>query len=201
MEGESFQEQTNQLNYQSPQSKKKSKKVLYLILFVILLPIVVFGIQNIFFGSEGEEETAQALPTPTEYQFPTDTPTPTPSPDPDEEDSGDTNIEPEEEAVDPVDKETGLDRSDLSVEVQNGSGIAGEAGKAADILKGFGYKIASTGNADNFDYEGVTIQVKSTKTNFLELLRQDLGFSYAIVDTSSDLDSSSTADALVIIGQ
>ncbi len=137
-------------------------------------------------------------PTPTEYQFPTDTPAPSISP----ADAAETpTVAPTTKPVNPVDQSTGLDRSTLSVEVQNGSGVTGAAAKAAEVLTGFGYKIASKGNASNENYENVTIQVKSTKSNFLALLKKDLGFSYIVGSTSADLDSSLTADALVIIGK
>ncbi|MEK7451096.1 MAG: LytR C-terminal domain-containing protein [Patescibacteria group bacterium] len=102
--------------------------------------------------------------------------------------------------VSTVDK-SGLDRNKLSVTVQNGSGTEGAAGKAADILKEFGYNIASTGNADNYNYQGVTIKVKKDKANFAELLKKDLAKDYAVATTSSDLSSSSPTDALIIIGK
>src|SRR3990167_9003906 len=85
-------------------------------------------------------------------------------------------------------------------EFQNGSGEAGVAGKAAGILKDLGY-LASTGNADNFNYSNVTIQVKSTKSDYLALLKKDLSASYTIGSSSSDLSATSSADALVIIGK
>jgi len=151
-----------------------------------------------FFGSSQQKQVASVTPTPAEFQFPTDTPQPSISP---TEETGETTITPTAKAVNPIDSSTGLDRSTLSVEVQNGSGEPGIAGKGADVLRGFGYKIASTGNADNFDFVNVTIKVKSTKANFLALLKKDLGFSYTVGTTSADLDSSSAADALVIIGK
>lgn len=102
--------------------------------------------------------------------------------------------------VSSVDK-SGLDRSTLSISVVNGSGIEGTAGKAATILKDLGYNIASTGNADNFNYAGVTIKVKKEKSNFLDLLKKDLAKEYAITLTSSDLSLTSPTDALIIIGK
>lgn len=100
----------------------------------------------------------------------------------------------------PVDK-SGLDRSKLSVTVTNGSGIEGTAGKAATILKELGYNIVSAGNADNYNYKGVTIKVKKEKSNFLDLLKKDLSKNYTITASSSDLDSSSPTDAVIIIGK
>jgi len=102
--------------------------------------------------------------------------------------------------VSPVDK-SGLDRSKLSVTVQNGSGIEGAGGKAADILKGLGYNVASTGNADNYNYKGITIKVKKENSNFLDLLKKDLSKDYTVTVASSDLDPNSPTDALIIIGK
>ncbi len=102
--------------------------------------------------------------------------------------------------VSPVDK-SGLDRSKLSVIVQNGSGTEGVAGKAADVLKELGYNVASTGNADNYNYTGVTVKVKKEKSNFLDLLKKDLSKDYTIKSSSSDLSSDSPTDALIIVGK
>jgi hypothetical protein len=103
--------------------------------------------------------------------------------------------------INPVDKDSGLDRSKLSVTVQNGSGAAGVAGKGVTALKNLGYAVLGSGNADNFNYSNVTIQVKSNKSDFLNLLKKDLGFSYTIGPATSDLPNSFSSDALVIIGK
>ena len=100
----------------------------------------------------------------------------------------------------PIDK-SGLDRSKLSVTVQNGSGIEGVAGKAANILKGFGYNVPTTGNADNYNYKGITIKVKKDKSEFLELLKKDLSKKYTVKESSSDLSDDLPTDALIIIGK
>lgn len=102
--------------------------------------------------------------------------------------------------VSPIDK-SGLDRSKLSIIVENGSGIEGTAGKGAAILKDLGYNVISTGNADNYKYEGITIEVKSDKEDFLNLLKKDLAKDYTIKSSSSDLPDSSTSDCVIIIGK
>ena len=196
MEDSSFQPPVSQFNYQSPQPASKSRKFLKLIIFAIILIGLIWGVQKLFFGGSQESKPVAITPTPTEYQFPTDTPAPSPTIEAEK-----PTATPTTKAVNPVDAATGLDRSTLSVEVQNGSGEVGAASKGSDILKGFGYKVIATANADNFDYQNTTIKVKSTKTNFLALLKKDLGFSYTISSSSADLASSSTADALVIIGK
>jgi hypothetical protein len=195
MEDSSFQSPINQFNYSSSETPKKPKKFFYLVIFIVILA-VFFLIRNLFSGSDKQKQTSQVTPAPTEYQFPTDTPVPSISPA-----AGNSVVSPTAGEVNPVDQLTGLDRSTLSVEVQNGSGEVGVAGKAADVLRGFGYKISSTGNADNYDYQNTTIKIKGTKSNYLALLKKDLGFSYTVASASSDLSSDSTADALVIIGK
>lgn len=195
MEDTSFQAPANQFGYSSPEQQKNPKRFIYLIIFLVILG-AFFLIRGLFFGSAEEKQVPEITPTPVEYQFPTEAPTPIPT-DAVEE----PTASPTASAKDSVDSATGLDRSNLSVEIQNGSGEVGAAGEAADVLKDLGYEIASTGNADSYDYEDVTIMVKSTKANYLPLLKKDLGFSYTVGETSEDLDSSSDADALVIIGK
>lgn len=102
--------------------------------------------------------------------------------------------------VSPIDK-SGLDRSKLSITVNNGSGVEGTAGKAAAVLKEFGYNVLSTGNADNFSYKGVTIKIKKDKEAFINLLKQDLAKEYTITASSSDLPSDSSASAIITIGK
>jgi|SRR3989344_1971521 len=102
--------------------------------------------------------------------------------------------------VSPIDK-SGLDRSTLSITVRNGSGKEGIAARGANILKGFGYDVVSTGNADNFNYVGVTIKVKKENSKFLDLLKKDLAKDYTITSTSSDLSPDSSPSAVIIIGK
>lgn len=100
-----------------------------------------------------------------------------------------------------VESKSGLDRGKLSVTVENGSGIEGAAGKVGNMLKDLGYNVTSTGNADNYNYQGVAIKVKKGKSNFMDLLKKDLSKEYTIKSTSSDLSLDSPSDALVIIGK
>lgn len=89
----------------------------------------------------------------------------------------------------------------LSISVKNGSGVTGAAAKASDFLKGLGYNVISTGNADTQDYQNTKIQVKKDKSEFLNLLKADLSKNYTIGETSSDLPETSPEDTLIIIGK
>ncbi len=197
MNGNQFQPPLGQANYPN-QGLGKSKKFLFMFIFLLLLIGTGYLTARYFLPSKNETKSLTITPTPTEYQFPTDTPTPEASPTATLRPTAGPTTKP---TTNPVDSISGLDRSTLSVEVQNGSGEVGAAGKGSEVLKGFGYKVIQTGNADNYDYQNVTIQVKSIKSKYLPLLKKDLGFSYTIGTSSADLSSDSTADALVIVGK
>lgn len=200
MEDNQFQQPLGNQNYPNKGSGRL-KKILFMFFFLLLLVGVGYFATKYFLGSEKETKSLTITATPTEYQFPTDTPTPIATPTAVLKKVTPTAKPTVKPTVNQADSQSGLDRSALSVEVQNGSGEAGVAGKGSDTLKALGYNVISTGNADNFDYQDVTIQVKSTKSGYLALLKKDLGSSYTVGTTSADLSSSSTADALVIIGK
>lgn len=183
----------NQYATNPPPKKRLNRRFIYLLGALALL-LILFGIFRVL-GSNSKP-TPTPTPTPSVEDFapveeatpePTVEPTPTPSPTP--------------KAANPVDSATGLDRSDLAVRVENGSGEVGVGKKMADFLKSLGYNIASTGNADNFDYTDVTIRVKSSQKKYLPLLNKDINSEYTVGGTSSDLSASSSADALVIVGK
>lgn len=177
--------------------KKGRGRLTLAIIIVIFLAIVIFGATK-FLGSKGQKKEIVPSPTPTQSQFPTDTPTPEVSGSPTPEITSSPTPKP---TVNPVDKATGLDRSNLSVEVQNGSGTVGVASKVSDFLKSFGYHIVAIGNAENYNWENVTIEVKSESSKYLPLLKKDLSESYTVGSTSENLSASSSADALVIVGK
>lgn len=172
--------------------KKGPKKLLFLFLGVVVVLWLLFnGVK--FVASKFQKatptpspvsvETPTPSPTPAESTSPSETPTPTPKP------------------TSSVDSATGLDRAKLSVTVKNGSGQAGVGAKAASFLKNLGYNVISTGNADNFNFTNVTIQVKASQKAYLPLLNKDLSSNYSVGSTSSDLSATSSADALVIVGK
>lgn len=176
--------------------KRSPKRFFYLLSGVAVIGLLLFGAFTLFGGSN-ESSVSEITPTPTEFIV--ETPMPTESPTPTE--SLTPTSTPTPTKANPVDSATGLDRSTLSVSVQNGSGETGVAAKASTFLKSLGYNVVSTGNAATQDFQNVTVQVKSAKTNFLALLKKDLAANYTVGTTSSDLDASSSADALVVIGK
>lgn len=192
--------------YETSKGPRGNKRVIFIIIgIIILIALVIFAV--IATGGKGESEktvnptpsqpTATSSPTPSEAPTPTGgktTPTPT------------TKASPTPAKGTPTPKVTvnptntsGLDRANLKVAVLNGSGEAGAATKASDALKKLGYDVVSSGNADNFDYETTTIQVKSTKKTYLDMLKTDLSDTYSIGSATADYTGDS--DAVVIVGK
>ncbi len=189
--------------YESSRGSRGNKRVIFIIIgIIILVALVAFAV--IATGGKGENEKnltpTPAQPTATPSPSPTETPTPT---------SGKTIPTPTSKITPTPSKgvptPTGstkastLDRANLTVAVLNGSGEAGAATKASDALKKLGYDVVSSGNADNFDYETTTIQVKSTKKNYLDLLKSDLSDTYTVGAATADYTGNS--DAVVIVGK
>ncbi|HUD09663.1 MAG TPA: LytR C-terminal domain-containing protein [Patescibacteria group bacterium] len=179
----------------TPQRRQVNKRPVYLVVVIVVLILLFLGFRA---ASSSKSSTSVPTPTltPTIAVVPTETETPTPT-----TTSSVTPTATPIPTLNPVDPTTGLDRSQLSVTVQNGSGTAGVAAKGETILKHLGYNVVGTGNADNFNYTNVVIQVKQASNNYLSLLQTDLGLSYTIGTTSANLPDSFSSDALVIIGQ
>jgi hypothetical protein len=173
--------------------RKSPKRFIYLVVAIVIIVLLyIFGSR--FLSSK--KQTSTIKPTPTVKLKITQTPTPaisgTISP------TSGPKVTP---TINPVDKASGLDRRKLSVEVQNGSGVEGAASKVSDLLKSLGYNVVSSGNADNFDYNGLTVEVKTGSSDYLDLLKADLENKYSVSSTSTDLSATNSADALVIIGK
>ena len=200
----------------SPRGRDKKKVIKFVGIFIIALALLLIGLGIL--GATAGKKNDLSSPTPTipsVQVLPTDEPTPEPSPTPEE----DTTPSPTQKVTPTPAKTTPTttsgkttptptgttksgttNREDLSIEIQNGSGINGAAGQASTLLKGLGYKVLSTGNADNYDYAQMVIKVKAEKKEFLTQLKLDLGTQYKIESATSDL-TGSTADAIVIVGK
>jgi hypothetical protein len=89
----------------------------------------------------------------------------------------------------------------LKLEIENGSGTKGAAGKMSMALTTAGYVIVSAGNADSFSYKGITIKIKKSKEQLLNKLKKDLSKNnYLVTESMTTFPESSIADALIIIG-
>lgn len=94
-----------------------------------------------------------------------------------------------------------LSRSDLKIQVLNGSGAPGTAAQAKEFLEELGYEVADTGNAKNYDYEATQISLKEDKASYRDMLVRDLDKKYEVSEDVGTLDGDSDYDGVVIIGE
>ncbi|MBI4084601.1 MAG: LytR C-terminal domain-containing protein [Candidatus Levybacteria bacterium] len=176
-------------------TSRRPRMIVFVLLFLAILGITIY-LGSSFLGSKEKKEETTPTPFPTSTPLPTDTPTPSVSPTGEKKETPTPTKRPAKPT-----SASDLDRSSLSISVQNGSGAKGVAAEMATFLKDLGYSIAATGNADTFDYANVTIKVKSGQTKYLQQLKKDLADSYTVDSATSDLSASESADAVVIIGK
>jgi hypothetical protein len=97
---------------------------------------------------------------------------------------------------------TGIDRSIPRIRVENGAGQTGAAYQMRDILRDFGYKVISVGNANSFDYQDVSVRVKKDFSDFSYILDRDIRLAeYIVASSSADLSWDSEVDIVVIVGR
>lgn len=114
---------------------------------------------------------AKPTPTPTVAPMPTATPTPA------------------------------VDKTKVSIQVLNGSGIAGEANKMKTLLEEKGYTVEGTGNAKSYEYKQTEIQVTADNEAFISFLTADLAGSYVVGSSAATLKSSLPYNVVVIVGK
>lgn len=156
--------------------------------FVYIIPIglvvgfLLFAGNHVWQTITHDFSDTRISPTPARQQIlqSNDTPTETPSPTP----TGEGTVE----------------RQDISIQVLNGSGIAGEAGKVADFLKEKGYTEVTTGNADTYDFTDVTIRAGAENKKLAEQIKADLASDYTVVKVET-ADIKEAVDVVVIIGK
>ncbi len=81
------------------------------------------------------------------------------------------------------------------LEVLNGSGVSGSAGRMSDLLEGQGFEIASVGDADRSDFKTTTVIVRPEALDQGRRLIDAIGFGE--VSTGSIGDG---IDAIIIVG-
>lgn len=159
------------LSYQPLQSQSKSGKKKFAVAAVIIVILLATGwVIKSGSGSPESEIKTGSQPIPT--------PLPTPS-------------------ATPAVK---LERSGVSFEVLNGSGVTGAAKKLADQLKELGYEVLKTANADKDIYTQNQIFVRAGLKEKIDLLIADLKDVIKIASVAGELEEG-TASARIIIGK
>ncbi|MDZ4227900.1 MAG: LytR C-terminal domain-containing protein, partial [Candidatus Levybacteria bacterium] len=93
-----------------------------------------------------------------------------------------------------------IDLTKYEIEIQNGGGVSGEAGRQEASLGGEGFTISSIGNADNSDYADTLIKAKAeVEKAFLDKLKSVLENTFTLGEIET-LSESSSVPVVVIIG-
>lgn len=93
-----------------------------------------------------------------------------------------------------------LKRSDLSLEVLNGTGESGLASEAKTFLEDKGYVVDNIDNAKVFGAAETQISIKDSKKGYIDLLKNDLSEKYPIASDSTGLSEDSQYDVVITIG-
>jgi hypothetical protein len=164
-----------------PEEKIKKKRNARIVIMLLILAILIVSLIGLIYYRQQQNEQRENLrPTPSvpvnANTRNTTTPTNTPAPTPD------------------------IERSDITVRILNGTGAAGVASTAQELLESKGYEDIETGNADAFDYTETVIQLKPEIEVYRSLLEEDLRDSYDVSGEKAILDDEEEVDAVVIIG-
>lgn len=153
--------------------KKSCSPVFWIIVPGIFLLGAILG--GIVFYQKGVSTGQTEIPTPTPTTVAVATPTASPS--------------------------IPVDLTKYTITIFNGSGIAGEAGRAKTLLTTSGFRVGTTGNAATYNFTKTVIKAKSTvEAGFTSALSTALGKNY-LVDTAQITIASSSADTVqVVIG-
>lgn len=94
-----------------------------------------------------------------------------------------------------------VDLSAYSIEILNGSGVAGVAGDEQEALEADGFKVENTGNAENQDFTETVIAAKSdVSKEYLDKLKDSLAARYTVDSSVEELDADDTYDVVITVG-
>src|SRR3989344_3618818 len=166
------QESTNSgVSFPTVGQPQKAGKGKALLALGILALVGVLG--YLIFRSASSKE-AQSSPAPTATLTPVETPSPTSTAKP-------------------------ADKSKVKIEIQNGTGITGEAAYLQTQLKALGYSTISVGNANSQNNTATTVTFsKSLASESVDELTKKLKDIYKEVEVKTS--SSTTVDAVIVTG-
>jgi hypothetical protein len=94
-----------------------------------------------------------------------------------------------------------IDLSKYTLQIQNGSGTAGQAGAVDELLQAEGFAEAETANADSYDYEDTEVQLKAgTPKAVYSAIERALNSDYTVVSADT-LEENSDFDVVIVVGQ
>lgn len=153
----------------------KENKRLPLLLWIAIVVVVAVAVGGGLIWATGSASSLGFLSRPKPTPTPTAAPTPTPAP--------------------------AVSREDITIEVLNGGGTPGAAGRMQSFLEEKGYTVASTGNTEEYTYETTEILVKPEKEAYLAILQEDLQGDYTLGTVSATLEEDASSDVRIIVGE
>lgn len=168
-----------------------AKGILFLVVLLLLLVAVGVGFYTLFTRAKDAEEEAMKAPTPAPaFIQPTSeepaTPVPSTSP---------------EEATPSATPAADVDMKDIKVRIENGTTIAGEAGRWKTFLEDAGYTVVSVGNSSDQTQTETIIRANAKGQPFVSKLIEDLKEKAEASESETSLSESTTYDILVTIGK
>lgn len=98
-------------------------------------------------------------------------------------------------------EDTVIDYSTLKVNILNGSGIAGEAGRAKDLLSNLEFSSVETGNASSYDFTDTIISLKeNVDSRVYEELEKAFSDNYSVTKNETPVDENSDFDIIITVG-
>lgn len=94
-----------------------------------------------------------------------------------------------------------LKKDELKIQILNGSGVSGAAGKAKTLLEGLGYKNIDAGNASSSDFATTEVAIKDTKKEYLDAILKDLSKNYEASEAAKPLAATSKYDLVITLGK
>lgn len=170
------------LHHQAPPApviKPRSKKTYLLIALAVALVVGLIG------GGMVISQKAFA-PKPTPSPSPILAPSPTPLPTPEATQSATLSKE---------------DLADYKVQILNGSGVAGEAGKVEALLKAEGFSEITPGNAENFDYEETEVHLdQDVDDQVFDVVERALEDQFTVTRYPTPMTDQAEYDIVIIVG-
>lgn len=169
---------TNILNDEvAPESKKNSKGLVLSLLATLVVGGALTG-GIIYSRTSLDNRSKAASPEETSIPTPEVTSTPEATPTPEV-----------------------IDLTEYTINILNGSGVAGQAGVVNDLLELAGFEGMDTGNADSYDYESTEVSlIEGTPKGVFDTIKETLEDDYEVT-AGEALDEDSDYDILIVVGK
>ena len=163
---------------EGPEKGKSKKKKMFFILFILIIVAGVISGGIWYFNNNFKKEDSDT-----------------------NVDNGSQVVTPSPEVSATPTQAQEVDTSEYSINILNGSGIAGEAGRVENLLSDIDFKVIDTANADSYDYVETAVQIKENLPDTLyNLIKESLENNYIVTRLDENLTEDSEYDVVIIVG-